>query len=109
MADSVIQTIEVRKSFDSVEALRGLNLLVPAGSVCGLLGRNGAGKTTAMKVLLGLTRPTSGEARVFGLAAHEPQASVNIRERTGFVSEDKTLYSHMTVDEMIRFTAAFYP
>ena len=65
----VIETVDLRKSYDGVEALRGLNLQVPAGSIFGFLGRNGAGKTTAMKVLLGMARPTSGDARVFGLPA----------------------------------------
>ena len=52
-------------SYDGVEALRGLNLQVPAGSIYGFLGRNGAGKTTTIKVLLGMARPTSGQrARV---------------------------------------------
>jgi ABC-2 type transport system ATP-binding protein len=61
----VIETADLRKSYDGVEALRGLNLRVPAGSICGFLGRNGAGKTTTIKVLMGMAHPTSGEARVF--------------------------------------------
>ena len=58
-----IQTTDLWKRYDDVEALRGLNLQVPAGSICGFLGRNGAGKTTAIKVLLGMARPTAGTAR----------------------------------------------
>jgi len=110
MADAAaIQTIDLRKRYDSVEALRGLSLNVATGSICGFLGRNGAGKTTTIKVLLGMTHPTSGQARVLGLDADRPDASVEIRRRTAFVGEDKDLYDAMTVDEMIRFTAAFYP
>ena len=105
----VIETADLQKRFDGVDAVRGLNLQVPAGSIYGFLGRNGAGKTTTIKVLLGMTRPTGGHACVFGLAADGPDASVAIRRRTGFVSEDKDLYDYMTVDEIIRFTAAFYP
>jgi ABC-type multidrug transport system ATPase subunit len=56
----VIETADLRKTYDGVEAVRGLNLEVPAGSICGFLGRNGAGKTTTIKVLLGMTRPTGG-------------------------------------------------
>jgi ABC-2 type transport system ATP-binding protein len=82
---------------------------VPPGSIFGFLGRNGAGKTTAIKVLLGMARPTSGEARVFGLPSQVPDASVEIRRRTGFVSDDKDLYDYMSVAEMIRFTAPFFP
>ena len=110
MADPfVIETADLRKHYDGVEAVRGLSLQVPVGSITGFLGRNGAGKTTTIKLLLGMVRPTSGHARVFGLPADEDQASVEIRRRTGFVSDDKDLYDYMTVAEMVRFTAAFFP
>jgi len=110
MADQfIIETEDLRKSYGQVEAVRGMNLQVPAGSICGFLGRNGAGKTTTIKVLLGMARPTSGQARVFGLAVNDPKASVEIRRRTGFVSDDKVLYGYMTVEEMVRFTASFFP
>ena len=105
----VIETADLWKNYDSLEALRGLNLQVPAGSIYGFLGRNGAGKTTTLKILLGMARPSRGNARVFGLAADAPEASVEIRRRTGFVSEEKDLYDYMTVDEIIRFTATFFP
>jgi ABC-2 type transport system ATP-binding protein len=105
----VIETAELRKNYEDVEAVRGLNLQVPAGSIYGFLGRNGAGKTTTIKGLLGMARPTSGHARVFGLAADAQEASVEIRRRTGFVSDDKDLYGYMTVEGMIRFCAAFFP
>ena len=110
MADPlVIEAAELRKRYDGAEALRGLNLQVPAGSIYGFLGRNGAGKTTTIKVLLGIARPTSGHARVFGLPADAQDTSVEIRRRTGFVSDEKDLYDYMDVEEMIRFTAAFFP
>jgi ABC-2 type transport system ATP-binding protein len=105
----IIETADLRKRYDGVEAVSGLNLQVPAGSIYGFLGRNGAGKTTTIKVLLGMARPTSGHARVFGLPADAPEASVEIRRRTGFVSDDKDLYDYMTVEEMVRFTASFFP
>jgi ABC-2 type transport system ATP-binding protein len=105
----VIETADLRKHYGAVEAIRGLSLQVPTGSIFGFLGRNGAGKTTTIKVLLGMARPTSGQARVFGVPADAPGASVDIRRRTGFVSDDKDLYDYMTVAEMVRFTAAFFP
>ena len=104
-----IETVDLKKRFEAADALRGVNLRVPAGSIFGFLGRNGAGKTTTIKLLLGMARPTSGRACVFGLAAADPAASVQIRTRTGFVDENKALYEYMTVGEIIRFTAAFYP
>ncbi|HZI79007.1 MAG TPA: ABC transporter ATP-binding protein [Vicinamibacterales bacterium] len=110
MSDSfVIETADLRKRYDGVEALRGLTLAVPAGSICGFLGRTGSGKTTTIKVLLGMAAPTSGRATVFGLAADSPSASVQIRRRTGFVGDDKGLYDAMTVRGMVRYTASFYP
>jgi ABC-2 type transport system ATP-binding protein len=105
----VIEAVDLRKQYEDVEALRGLSFGVPAGSICGFLGRNGAGKTTTIKVLLGMTRPTSGQARVFGLPASDADAGVDIRRRTGFVSDEKDLYDSMAVVEMIRFTKRFFP
>ena len=104
-----IETVDLRKQFEATEALRGLNLRVPQGSIFGCLGRNGAGKTTTIKLLLGMARPTAGQAHVLGLPSDDAAASVSIRARTGFVDENKALYDYMTVDEIIRFTAAFYP
>jgi len=106
---AVIETAGLTKRYDEVEALRGLDLRVPAGSIFGFLGRNGAGKTTTIKVLLGMARPTSGDAHVFGLPAHDANAGVEIRRRVAFVSDDKDLYDYMTVGEMIAFTRPFFP
>jgi ABC-2 type transport system ATP-binding protein len=105
----VIQTIDLRKTYADVEAVRGLNLRVPASSIYGFLGKNGAGKTTTIKMLLGMVRPSSGEARVFELSAAGAESGVAIRQRTAFVGEEKDLYEGMTVEEMTRFTASFYP
>jgi ABC-2 type transport system ATP-binding protein len=105
----VIDVANLRKTWADVEAVNGLTLQVPAGSIFGFLGRNGAGKTTTIKVLLGMVRPSGGTARVFELPSDVPASSVEIRRRTGFVSEDKDLIDYMTVGEIVRFTAAFYP
>ena len=110
MADRLVVDIAgLQKRYGPVEAVRGLDLQVPRGSIYGFLGRNGAGKTTTIKVLLGMARPSGGAARVFGLPADAPAASVEIRRRTGFVSEDKELYDFMSVEEIVRFTAPFFP
>ena len=105
----MIDTTGLRKAYGHLEALRGLTFQVGAGSICGFLGRNGAGKTTTIKILLGMMRPTSGEARVFGRRTDDATASVEIRRDVAFVGEDKPLFDYMTVDEMVRFTASFYP
>jgi ABC-2 type transport system ATP-binding protein len=107
--EPIIETADVRKAYGDVQALAGLNLRVPRGSICGLLGRNGAGKTTTIKVLLGMVRPTSGRASIFGLPGADAKSSIEIRRRAAFVSEEKDLYAGVTVGELVRFTAAFYP
>src|SRR5258706_13137145 len=110
MTDALaIETSDLRKHYGDTEAVRGLTVRVPAGPIFGFLGRSGAGKTTTIKLLLGMARPTSGSVRVLGLPADAQEPSVEIRRRTGFVSEDKDLSDSMTVEEMIRFTAAFFP
>jgi len=103
-----IETADLWKRYDDVEALRGLNLQVPTGSICGFLGRNGAGKTTAIKVLLGMARPTKGTARVLGVAPNDAGAAA-MRQRIGFVSDEKDLYDYMTVGEIIAFTRPLFP
>lgn len=109
MSNSIIETNQLTKSFKSHPALRGLDLRVPAGSIFGFLGRNGAGKTTTIKTLMGVLRPDSGSASVFGIPVDDEKRSVAIRRRIGFVTEDKELYPYMTVEQIIRFTRPFFP
>ena len=110
MADApTIETRALVKRYDGLEALAGLDLTIGPGSICGFLGRNGAGKTTTLKVLMGMVQPDAGEARVFGLDAADPAASLEIRRRAAFVDEEKDLYPAYTVGEMIRFTRGFFP
>ncbi|MGA9882935.1 MAG: ABC transporter ATP-binding protein [Candidatus Acidiferrales bacterium] len=105
----VISAEGLSKRLGSVDAVAGLDFTVPAGSVCGFLGRNGAGKTTTIKMLMGMTRPDSGQARIFGEPIDDQIASVRIRRGTGFVPEVKEFYPLLTVRQMIDFTRAFYP
>jgi len=109
MSEFVIEIAALQKSFKGNLALDGLDLRVPASSIFGFLGKNGAGKTTTMKLLLGLIRPSSGVVRVFGWDASDPAASIQIRSRIGFVTEDKELYPYMTVEQIIRFTRSLFP
>ena len=109
MTNLIIETDQLTKSFQGNAALRGLDLRVPSGSIFGFLGRNGAGKTTTIKTLMGLLRPDSGNARVFGIPVADSDRSVEIRRRIGFVTEDKELYPYMTVEQIVRFTRPFFP
>ena len=109
MPDLIIETNQLSKSFKGKQALRGLDLRVPAGSIFGFLGRNGAGKTTTIKTLMGLLRADSGTAQVFGIPITDADSSIAIRRRIGFVTEDKELYPYMTVEQIIRYTRPFFP
>jgi ABC-2 type transport system ATP-binding protein len=109
MTDFIIETSQLTKSFKGQPALRGVDLQVPVGSIFGFLGRNGAGKTTTIKTLVGLLRSDSGSASVFGIPVEDENRAVEIRRRTGFVTEDKELYPYMTVEQLIRFTRPFFP
>jgi ABC-2 type transport system ATP-binding protein len=83
-----------------------LNLRVPQGSVYGLLGRNGAGKSTAIKMLMGMVRPDGGDAEVLGYGLGDMPAAA--RERVAYIAEGHPLYNWMTVGEAERFAASFY-
>jgi ABC-2 type transport system ATP-binding protein len=109
MSEAVIKTVKLKKSYKSVEAVCGLDLFVPRGSIYGFLGRNGAGKTTTIKMLLGMVAPDAGTGSVLGRDIEKRSESLEIRRRTGFVSEDKGLYDYMSVGQMIEFTRPFFP
>jgi ABC-2 type transport system ATP-binding protein len=108
-AQTIISVQGLRKRLGAVDAVDGLDFTVPQGSVCGFLGRNAAGKTTTIKMLLGMMRADSGRGWIFGEPIGEETASVRIRQRTGFVAEVKEFYPFMTVRQMIDFSRAFYP
>lgn len=102
----VIQLDQVTKIYGSDVALANVSLEVPRGVVFALLGENGAGKTTAIRILLGLTDADQGRAQVLGLDSR--RQNLEIRHRVGCVSERPTMYEWMTVDELGWFTAGFY-
>jgi ABC-2 type transport system ATP-binding protein len=105
----VIETHGLTKRYDKVEAVRDLSLAVERRRITGFLGRNGAGKSSTIKMLLGMIRPTAGVGRVLGYDIADPAQSLEIRRRIAYVGEDKGLYGYMTVGELIRFTRSFYP
>jgi ABC-2 type transport system ATP-binding protein len=99
----------LKKKYGDYEAVRGLNLSVQAGSVCAFLGQNGAGKSSTIKMLLGMIHPTSGNGSIFGHRIDKERESLLIRQKAAFVAEDKRLYDYMTVREIIHFTKSFFP
>jgi ABC-2 type transport system ATP-binding protein len=101
-----VETENLGRKFGAFEAVKNVSLRVPKGTVFGLLGVNGAGKSTIIKMLVGHLRPTSGRIRVLGRALEEDL--VEIRRRVAYVSENRYLYEWMTVAESIGFTRAFH-
>jgi ABC-2 type transport system ATP-binding protein len=107
--DVAIRTNKLSKSYGKIEAVTDLNLSVRPHAITAFLGLNGAGKSTTIKMLLGMIHPSSGSGTILGQQISDPIESVRVRKRIAYVSENKRLYDYMTVEQMIRFTSGFYP
>ena len=108
-AGVVIESTGLTKSYGAFTAVNQVSLCVARERITGFLGRNGAGKSSTIKMLLGMIAPSSGEARVLGHRIDVPHESVAMRRRVAYIGEDKGLYAYMTVGQLIRFTRSFYP
>ena len=106
MTELAIETRDLVKRYGSIAAVDGLSLSVPRGAVYALVGRNGSGKTTTIRMLLDLARPDAGTARVLGMDVHAER--VKVLERVGYVS-DRPLLSGWTGEQLVRFNRGFYP
>ena len=105
-AAPALEARELVKRFGAVEALRGLSFQVGAGELFGLVGADGAGKTTVLRALAGLIVPEGGEARVLG---RDPLAGgAEVREALGLMPQQYSLYRDLTVLENLRFFARLY-
>ena len=104
---NVIETRELKRRFGWKTAVHGLDLKVPAGSVCALLGPNGAGKTTTIKMLMNLIAPSGGVARVFGTDSRRLGPAE--KARIGYVSENQQAPEWMTVRVFLEYCRGFYP
>lgn len=101
-SELAIATRALTRRFGQVTAVDDLSLVVPRGSVYGFLGLNGAGKSTTIRMLLGLIRPTSGNAAVLGLTI--PQDRLRALGRVGALVEAPTVYPHLTGTENLKVT-----
>jgi ABC-2 type transport system ATP-binding protein len=101
MPETAISTTGLTRDFESVRALDGLDLEVPAGAIFGYLGPNGSGKTTTINLLLGLLEPTAGSALVLGFDTRD--AGDEIRAWTGAVLDDPGVYEELTAEENLHF------
>jgi ABC-2 type transport system ATP-binding protein len=107
MNEPAIELQAVYKSFRTTDVLRGVTLSVARGKTFAFLGRNASGKTTTIRMLLGLLKRDDGAIRVLGL---DPQREpIELRRRVGYLAEDQTMYGWMRVEEIVRFVAPFYP
>lgn len=106
MDECAVWATGLRKEFGEVVALDSLDLAVERGEVFGLLGPDGAGKTTTMRVLVGIMEPTAGEARVAGFDVRTRPEEV--KRRIGYMSQRFSLYGDLTVAENLAFFADIY-
>lgn len=103
MTDVAIKTEGLTKHFGDVRALERLDLEVYMGEVFGYLGPNGSGKTTTIRTLLDLIRPTAGSANIVGLDTHAD--AVEIRNHVGYLPSDLSMYNNLTGRDMITYFA----
>jgi len=106
MPEEVILAHNLTKLFDGFTAVDHISFSVKAGEVVGYLGPNGSGKTTTIRMLLGLLRPSEGEATVLGYDI--VRQSERVRERVGYMSQKFALYHDLTVGENLAFYAGVY-
>jgi ABC-2 type transport system ATP-binding protein len=106
MSDKVIVCKNLTKQFGKFKAVDHVSFDVSQGEIFGFLGANGAGKTTAMRMLCGLSFPTSGEATVAGFDVYSQQEK--IKASIGYMSQKFSLYENLTVFENIEFYGGVY-
>jgi len=104
---TVVQADKVWKSFGRIDALQGLSLAVPEGSAYALIGANGAGKTTAIKLLMNMLEPSRGTASVMGVDTR--RLSPEILAQIGYVSENQALPRRLGVGDYLEYLRPFYP
>ena len=101
---SVIETIDLKKRYRKIEALKGVSIKVERGEIYGLLGQNGAGKSTLVKILLNIVRRTDGEAFMLS----EPIGNTSARKRVGYLPEDHRFPEYHSGSSLLRFYAGLY-
>lgn len=104
--DSVIKVKNLTKRFGSFTAVDNISFDVKKGEIFGFLGANGAGKTTAMRMLCGLSKPTEGNAIIAGYDIHKD--TEKIKRNIGYMSQKFSLYEDLTVAENIQFFGGIY-
>jgi ABC-2 type transport system ATP-binding protein len=100
-----VELVDAHKTYGAVEALKGVNIAVPRGELVALLGPNGAGKTTSINLMLGLRKPNSGQAKLFGLDPSDRRA----RSRCGVMLQESGVPTTLRVRELVELFSSYYP
>ena len=103
----ILKIENLTKSFGRKKVLQGLNLTLDKGRVCGLLGKNGEGKTTLIRILMGVIPADKGRVVYAGQPVGFGGAAY--KRSIGYIAEDNIFFSRMRISELLRFNAAFYP
>ena len=106
MSDIVLETQGLTKYFSNKAALDNFDLQIPRGCICGFVGRNGAGKTTAIKLMLGFLEPTAGNSTVLG--CDSMSLTPQVRRRIGYVAEGHRLFRWMNINQLENFQKPFF-
>src|SRR5512138_1280513 len=102
----MIQLTDVTKRYDDTIVVDRLNLQIDPGEIVGIIGHNGAGKSTTLKMIAGLLEPTSGHVQVMG---HDMQKeSIKVKQRIGYLPEESSLYEAMTARQYLLFFSELY-
>lgn len=102
----MIELLNITKQYNNTTVVDDLNLEIKTGEIVGIIGHNGAGKSTTMKMIAGLVEPTSGEIRVMG---HDMQKNnTKVKQKIGYLPEDSPLYEAMTAQQYLLFFSELY-
>ncbi len=102
----MIQLTDVTKRYDDTTVVDGLNLQINDGELVGLIGHNGAGKSTILKMIAGLIEPTAGQVRVMGWDMQKQ--NIRVKQKIGFLPEESSLYDAMTARQYLLFFSELY-
>src|SRR5512133_3841209 len=102
----MIQLVDITKRYDDTIVVDRLNLQIDRGEIVGMIGHNGAGKSTTLKMIAGLVEPTSGHVQVMG---HDMQKeSIKVKQKIGYLPEESPLYEAMTAQQYLLFFSELY-
>ena len=104
--ENAIEIIDLKKDFNDIHAVDGINLTIPKGSLFGILGPNGAGKTTTIRILSTVLHPTSGNAKILGFDLK--QEAKEIKKRIGVCPQELVIYPRLTAKENINLIAQMH-